>query len=35
MRLVVQRVSKAEVNVDDKTVGKIKNGFVVFVGIKN
>ena len=34
MKLVVQRVSKANVKVDNKVVGKIKKGFLVLVGIK-
>ena len=33
MRLVVQRVSYAKVDVDNKTVGKIDNGFMVLCGI--
>lgn len=33
MKLVVQRVLKAEVKVDDKIVGQINQGFVVLVGI--
>ena len=35
MRLVIQRVKNAEVRVDDKIVGKINNGFLVLLGIKN
>ena len=35
MRLVIQRVTNAEVRVDDKTVGKINKGFLVLLGIKN
>ena len=34
MRLVVQRVTKADVSVDGKTVGKINKGFLVLLGIK-
>jgi D-tyrosyl-tRNA(Tyr) deacylase len=34
MKLVVQRVSKANVKVDNKVVGKIEKGFLVLVGIK-
>ena len=34
MKLVVQRVKNANVDVDNKTVGKIGNGFLVFLGIK-
>lgn len=33
MRLLVQRVSSAQVDVDSKTVGKIKNGFLVLIGV--
>lgn len=33
MRFLVQRVSKAKVDVDNKTVGKIDKGFLVLVGI--
>ena len=32
MRLVIQRVLHAQVQVDGKTVGKINKGFLVFVG---
>ena len=32
MRLVIQRVLHAEVEVDNKTVGKINKGFLVFLG---
>ena len=35
MKLVVQRVEKAEVSVDDKVVGSINTGFMVLLGIKN
>ena len=34
MRLVVQRVSKASVKVNNKVVGKIDKGLMVLVGIK-
>ena len=34
MRLVVQRVKKASVEVDRKIVGKIDSGFLVLIGIK-
>lgn len=34
MRVVVQRVKSAFVTVDEKTVGKIKSGMVVFLGMK-
>ncbi len=33
MRVVIQRVLRAEVSVDDKTVGKIGNGILVLLGI--
>ena len=33
MRLVIQRVTRASVTVDQEVVGKIKKGFLVFVGI--
>ena len=35
MKIVIQRVKNAEVNVENKTVGKINQGFLVFLGIKN
>lgn len=35
MRLIIQRVSKASVNIDSKVVGKIQRGFLVLVGIEN
>lgn len=35
MKLVVQRVKNAEVSVENKTVGKINQGFLVLLGIKN
>ena len=35
MKFVIQRVSKAEVEVDKKTVGKIDKGFLVLIGITN
>ena len=34
MKIVVQRVKKASVEVDKKIVGKIDNGFLVLIGIK-
>jgi len=33
MRAVVQRVTRAKVTVDDKLVGEIGNGLVVFLGV--
>ena len=33
MRLLVQRVSSAKVDVDSKTVGKINKGFLVLIGV--
>ena len=33
MKLLVQRVSSAQVDVDSKTVGKINNGFLALVGV--
>ena len=33
MRFLIQRVKKAQVDVNNKTVGKIDNGFLVFIGI--
>ena len=35
MKLVVQRVKNASVDVDNKTVGKIDKGFLVLLGIKS
>ncbi len=34
MKLVIQRVKKASVEVDKKIVGKIEKGFLVLIGIK-
>jgi len=34
MRLVIQRVQKASVSVDEKVIGEINKGLVVFVAIK-
>lgn len=34
MKLVIQRVTNASVNVEGKTVGKIGQGFLVLLGIK-
>ena len=33
MRAVVQRVKHAQVDVDDKTVGKIGSGLLIFLGV--
>lgn len=33
MKILIQRVSKASVKVDDKIVGKICKGFVILIGI--
>ena len=33
MKFVIQRVKNAQVDVEDKTVGKIENGFLVLIGI--
>ena len=33
MRFVIQRVSKAQVTVDNKVVGKINKGFLVLIGV--
>lgn len=35
MRLVIQRVDQASVEIEGKVTGKIKKGFMVLVGIKN
>ncbi|MCI9337566.1 MAG: D-tyrosyl-tRNA(Tyr) deacylase [Lachnospiraceae bacterium] len=35
MRFLIQRVSEADVSVDGQSVGKIGQGFLVFVGISN
>lgn len=35
MRAVVQRVSHAQVKVDDKVVGKIEKGYLVLLGVKD
>ena len=35
MRFVIQRVQHAEVAVDNKTIGAIKQGFLVLVGVSN
>lgn len=33
MRFVIQRVSQADVSVENKIIGAIKNGFLVLVGV--
>jgi D-tyrosyl-tRNA(Tyr) deacylase len=35
MRFVIQRVSQAEVSIEEKVVGSINRGFVVLIGISN
>ncbi len=35
MRLLLQRVTRAEVRVDDQVVGSIASGLVAFVGVAN
>lgn len=35
MKIVIQRVKHAKVNVDNNTVGKINEGLLLFVGIGN
>ena len=34
MRFIVQRVTKAQVAIDNEIVGKIDNGFMVLIGIR-
>lgn len=34
MRVVIQRVNKAQVAIDNKVVGKIKRGFLLLVGLR-
>lgn len=34
MRLIIQRVKEAKVEVNNQTVGEIKNGLLVFVGVE-
>ena len=35
MKFVIQRVKHASVEVDHKTIGSIKNGFMVLIGVSN
>lgn len=35
MRFVIQRVAEADVKVDGETIGQIKKGFLVLIGINN
>ncbi|SFT89810.1 D-tyrosyl-tRNA(Tyr) deacylase [Lishizhenia tianjinensis] len=35
MRLVIQRVSSAKVEVDDKVIGKIDKGLLVLIGVED
>lgn len=35
MRVIIQRVSKASVTVEEKIIGEIKTGFLVLLGIEN
>ncbi|MBP5660541.1 MAG: D-aminoacyl-tRNA deacylase, partial [Lachnospiraceae bacterium] len=35
MRLLIQLVNKASVTVDEKVIGKIDKGYLVFVGVSN
>lgn len=35
MRVVIQRVKKASVTVDEKTIGSINQGLLIFVGIED
>lgn len=35
MKFIVQRVSEANVSVDNRIIGNINSGFLVFVGISN
>lgn len=35
MRVVIQRVNKAQVAIDNEVVGKIKRGFLLLVGLRD
>lgn len=35
MKAILQRVAKAQVNVDNKSVGKINTGFLILLGVEN
>ncbi|RDU23047.1 D-aminoacyl-tRNA deacylase [Anaerosacchariphilus polymeriproducens] len=35
MKFVIQRVNRAEVSVENKIIGKIQKGLLVFIGISN
>ena len=35
MKIVIQRVNNASVTIDEKIVGKINKGFLVFIGVSN
>lgn len=35
MKAILQRVSEARVDVDNKTVGRIDNGFLILLGVEN
>lgn len=35
MKAILQRVTHAQVDVDDKTVGKIDTGFLILLGVEN
>lgn len=35
MKFVIQRVNNASVTIDEKIVGKINKGFLVFIGVSN
>ena len=35
MRFLIQVVKKASVDVDNKTIGKIDKGFLIFVGVND